>query len=52
MLGDDYDEEFNSLSLKVINVIIERKKYPFSVYVGHYVLTVIYGNENIEIEEI
>lgn len=52
MYGDDFDEEFNSLALKVTKVIKERKKYPFSVYLRGTMLTAIYENENVKIEEI
>jgi hypothetical protein len=52
MYGDDFDEEFNSLALTVTKVIKEREMYPFGVYVGHDMMTAIYENENVEIEEI
>jgi hypothetical protein len=52
MYGDDSDEEFNSLALKVTKVIKEREKYPFSQYINGNVMTAIYENENVEIEEI
>lgn len=52
MNGEDYDEEYNSLALKVTQVINESKESPFGGYVGKNILTAIYENENVTIEEI
>lgn len=54
MLGDDYDEEYNSLSLRVTKVIVNGKdaKHNLQPYMGGKMLYAIYENENVKIEEI
>ena len=52
MYGDDFDEEFNSLALKITKVIKDRETHPFSEYIRKNILTAIYENENVNITEI
>lgn len=54
MLGDDFEEESNSLSLQINNIIVNGKspKYNLQPYIGGKVLYAVYENQNITIEEI
>jgi len=52
MYGEDYEEEYNSLALRVTKVIKDREIHPFRVFVNSGLLTAIYENENVRIEEI
>lgn len=54
MIGEDYDEEYNSLSLRITNIITNGKsaKYNLQPYLNGKMLYAIYENQNIKIEEI
>ncbi|MBB6623818.1 hypothetical protein [Clostridium gasigenes] len=54
MIGDDFEEEYNSLSLEITKVIINGKvpKYNLQPYIDGKILYAIYENQNVIIEEI
>lgn len=54
MYGDDFDEEYNSLSLRIIKVIVNGKdaRHNLQPYIFGKMLYAIYENENVKIEEI
>lgn len=54
MIGEDYDEEYNSLSLQITNIIANGKsaKYNLQPYLNGKMLYAIYENQKIKIEEI
>lgn len=54
MLGEDFDEDYNSLSLEITKVISNKEelKYNLQKYIGGKVLYAIYENQNVIIEEI
>lgn len=52
MIGDDYDEEFNSLSLRIKKVIKEPEESDLKEYIGTNILFAVYENEVKSIEEI
>lgn len=54
MYGDDFEEEYNSLSLIITDVIVngQDNKHNLQPYLGGKMLYAIYENQDIQITEI